>query len=73
MPTILEDCSLAMDAPETCRRIRQVLDDAGYTEAGILDTFRIPELLALPTPRDELPLLLHRTRGGRRIPFCGFS
>lgn len=59
-----EDCPLRLDAPETVRRIRAVLDRAGYTEAGFLETFQVPDLMCLPTRRHEQPLLLHRARGG---------
>jgi len=37
--------------------------EAGYTEPRILEVFRAPDFFSLPKPA-ELPLALHRTRGG---------
>src|SRR5438034_9521677 len=59
-----EDCPLMLGAPDTVRRIRDVLDRAGYSEAGFLETCQAPDLMCLPTRGHEFPLLLHRTRSG---------
>src|SRR5262245_41652138 len=58
---------LVTSAPEMVHQIRAVLERAGYTEAQMLESFHVPDWLSLPSPRHELPLLLHRTRGGTRL------
>jgi methylase of polypeptide subunit release factors len=67
MPRHDENQPLVTSAPETVHRIRTVLEWAGYTEAQMLESFQVPDWLSLPSPRRDLPLLLHRTRGGTRL------
>jgi hypothetical protein len=58
---------LALDAPDLVRQVRRHLDRAGYTEEGVRRALRTDEMGAARS-RDnalrQLPLLLHRTRGG---------
>ena len=62
-PRRRENGPLAIDLPAVVERVRTVLHQAGYTEPRVLEVFQAPDFFALPPP-GELPLALHRTRGG---------
>ncbi len=53
---------LSFEQPEDARRLRDALDRAGYRDARILELLGVKDF---PSIRGkDLPLLLHRTRGG---------
>jgi hypothetical protein len=57
---------LSLDVPDAVRRLRDVLDRAGYTESGAQEVLRSTEapLLGVRTSaRQDLPLLIYRSRG----------
>ena len=66
-PTIVprrhDDDPLAVDLPAVVERVRTVLHQAGYTEPRILELFQVSDFFDIPR-HGELPLALHRTRGG---------
>ena len=62
-PARRDDCPLAVDLPAVIERVRTVLHQAGYTEPRILEVFQADDFFAIPR-HGELPLALHRTRGG---------
>jgi methylase of polypeptide subunit release factors/methyltransferase-like protein len=63
----LEDNPLSLDVAEEARRLREALDRAGYTAAGIAGLLKIPvaEVLAsgFRVARKERALALHRAAG----------
>jgi SAM-dependent methyltransferase len=64
MSALPEACPLSLATPHTVRRIREVLDQAGYTERGVLAALDAPEWPPSMRGRRARHLYLHRTRGG---------
>ncbi|MGP0066099.1 MAG: methyltransferase [Isosphaeraceae bacterium] len=55
---------LALDRPDTVRRVREVLDRAGFEESQILKRLGAKEMVELSLEPFDVPLLLRRTRDG---------
>jgi SAM-dependent methyltransferase len=57
---------LSLDTPDAVRRVRDVFDRVGYTEASVQDVLRsneAPLLGVRSSARQDLPLLIYRSRG----------
>jgi SAM-dependent methyltransferase len=52
-------------APETVRRLREALEEAGYTQAAVAELAGVEALWSLPGTED--PLVRHRLAGGSRL------
>src|SRR5437870_642699 len=66
MPDLDQDSPLALDAPDTVRRVRERLDQVGYTEDGVQQTLRTEHITAARNWEGglrQLPQYLYRTRG----------
>jgi SAM-dependent methyltransferase len=50
--------------PDASRRVREVLDRAGYSSQGITKALDLPDLNAVRPGGGEMPRLFHRTAGG---------
>ena len=62
MSHLANDAPLAVDQPELVRRVREVLDRAGYDEKHIYERFGVQEMGQLTVTPLDRPRLLWRTR-----------
>jgi hypothetical protein len=62
IPQTLDSKFLDFEEPEHVRELRDALERAGYRDSGILELLGVKDFPAIRGK--DLPLLLHRTRGG---------
>jgi SAM-dependent methyltransferase len=64
MPGPTRSSPLALDRPETVRRVREVLDRAGFDERHVLERVGVKEMADLSLGPLDRPRLVRRTRDG---------
>ncbi len=64
MPVPTRSSPLALDRPDTVRRVRDVLDRAGFNESRVLERLGAKEMAGLSLGPLDRPRLLRRTRDG---------